>query len=129
MPFAPSSRRVSRATSVAMLTLFRLASDTCCGVAFPWSLSPELQAEELRLGDLAEHLGEPRLLQLESADRLAEHHPRLGVAHRLVVARHCRAHRSPRDAIARLREAQKRRLEPARLREQGVLGDAHVLQH
>src|SRR5438034_6573971 len=39
MPFAPSSRRVSRATSVAILTLFRLASDTCCGVTFPWSLS------------------------------------------------------------------------------------------
>src|SRR3989475_3032673 len=35
---------------------------------------PELQAEELRFGDLAEHLGESRLLQLESADRLAEHH-------------------------------------------------------
>src|SRR3989449_4172164 len=78
---------------------------------------PELQAEELCLGDLGEHLGEPRLLQLEAADRLAEHHPRLGVAHRLVVARHCRAHRSPRDAVARLRETQKRRLEPARLRE------------
>src|SRR3989442_1576734 len=90
---------------------------------------PQLQAEELCLGDLREHLGEPRLLQLEAADRLAEHHARLCVAQRLVVARHCRAHRSPRDAIARLREAQKRRLEPARLREQGVLGDAHVLQH
>src|SRR2546422_3847587 len=58
---------------------------------------PELQAEELCLGDLREHLGEPRLLQLEAADRLAEHHSRLGVAHRLVVARHCRAHRSPRS--------------------------------
>src|SRR5205807_3680904 len=40
---------------------------------------PELQAEELCLGDLGEHLGEPRLLQLEPADRLAVHHPRLGV--------------------------------------------------
>jgi len=47
-------------------------------VAFPLVLEPpELQAEELRLGDLAEHLGESRLLQLESADRFAEHHPGL----------------------------------------------------
>src|SRR2546425_190775 len=77
---------------------------------------PELQAEDLRLGDLGEHLGEPRLLQLKPADRLAEHHPVLGVAHRLVVARHRGADRSPRDAVARLGEAHERGLEPARLR-------------
>src|ERR1700728_333722 len=39
IPFAPSSRRASRAISVAMLTLLRLASDTCCGVNVPASLS------------------------------------------------------------------------------------------
>src|SRR5205807_1303230 len=33
----------------------------------------ELEAEQLRLGDFGEHLGEPRLLQLKAADRLAEH--------------------------------------------------------
>src|SRR5438477_308078 len=48
----------------------------------------ELQAQQLRLGDLGEHLGEAQLLQLEPTDRLAEHHATLGVADRLVVAGH-----------------------------------------
>src|SRR3989441_5146468 len=65
----------------------------------------ELQAAQLRLGDLGEHLGEPRLLQLEAPDRLPEHHAGLGIVYRLVVARHRRPHGSPRDAVAGLREA------------------------
>src|SRR5438093_5704234 len=72
---------------------------------------PQLQAEELRLGDLGQHLGEPRLLQLEAANRLAEHHPGLGVAHRLVVTRHGRADRPPGDAVPRLGEAHEGRLQ------------------
>ena len=39
IPFAPSSRRASRAISVATLTLLRLASDTCCGVIVPASFN------------------------------------------------------------------------------------------
>ena len=75
MPFAPSSRRASRAMSVAMLTLFRLASDTCCGVNVPGVLqAAEVQRHELRLHDLGEHVGQPLLLNLESADRPVEHH-------------------------------------------------------
>ena len=37
MPFAPSSRRASRAMSVATFTLLRFATDTCCGVNVPAS--------------------------------------------------------------------------------------------
>ena len=45
MPLAPSRRRASRATSHAMFTLFRLASDTCSGVMVPCVLEPaELEA-------------------------------------------------------------------------------------
>src|SRR2546426_4824379 len=38
-------------------------------------------------------------------------YPRLRVAHRFVVTRQRRAHRSPRDAVARLRETHERRSE------------------
>ena len=37
MPLAPSNLRASRAMSVAIETLFRFASDTCCGVKVPAS--------------------------------------------------------------------------------------------
>src|SRR5207249_1559395 len=71
----------------------------------------ELKAQELCLGDLGKHVGEPRLLQLEPADRLVEHHSGFCVAHRLVVARHRGADRAPGDAVAGLREAHEGRLE------------------
>ena len=66
MPFAPSRRLASRAMFVAMLTLLRLASDTCCGVILPRSLRrPRCSDTSCALHDLAHHLGETRLLQLE----------------------------------------------------------------
>src|SRR5213082_2990932 len=90
---------------------------------------PQLQAQELRLGDLGEHLREPRLLQLETADRLPEHQAVLGVAHRFVVTRHRGADRPPRDPVARLGEAHERGFEAAGLGQQRVLRDARVLEH
>src|SRR5207302_350001 len=81
---------------------------------------PQLQAQELRLGDLGEHLREPRLLQLETADRLPEHQAVLGVAHRFVVARHRGADRPPRDPVARLGEAHERGVAAAGLGQQPV---------
>jgi len=112
-----------------MLTLFRLASDTCCGVASIVFEPSELQAKDLRLGDLGEHLGEPLLLQLKtrrSACRTSPASWRSSPPRRSTPSRR---HRSPRYAVARLCEAHERGLEPARLRQQGVLGNAHVLQH
>jgi hypothetical protein len=89
----------------------------------------ELEAEELRLGDLGEHLGEPGLLDLRGGDRLAvELHALLGVAERLVVAGHGGADRAPGDPVAGLGEAHQRALEPAGLREERVVADPHVLQ-
>ena len=89
----------------------------------------ELEAQQLRLGDLRQHVGQPRLLQLEAADRVPEHHTVLGIAHRLVVARHRRTHGAPRDTVAGLRQAHERRLEAARFGQQRVLRETHVLQY
>ena len=96
----------------------------------PLVLEPaQLEAQQLRLGDLRQHLHEPGLLQLEATDGPVEHDPRLGVTHRFVVACHRGSDRPPGDAVARGRETHEGRLEPGRLRQQRLLGDAHVLKH
>ena len=89
----------------------------------------EVQRHELRLHDLGEHVGEAHLLNLESADRPVEHHALLRVLERFLEARHRRADRAPRDAVARLRETHQRTLEAARLRQDRVGRQVHVLKH
>ena len=63
-----------------------------------------------------------------AGDRLVEHDPAPGVAEGLVVAGHGRADRAPGDAVAGLGQAHQRALEPARLRQNGVLRQVHVLE-
>ena len=75
-----------------------------------------METEELALHDLREHVRQPRLLNLESTDRLPEHHAIARVRERFLVARHRRPDRSPRDAVARLRQAHERTLDASRLR-------------
>jgi hypothetical protein len=71
-----------------MCTLLRLASDTCAGVIFLASLSlPEAPRDELRLGDLREHVGELRLHELVARDGPRELLAVLGVVDGALEAR------------------------------------------
>ena len=80
----------------------------------PRSLSrPELERQQLGLGDLGQHVGQTDLLDLSLTNGPSEHDPVLGVLQRLVVAGHRGPDRAPRDAVARLRQAAQRTLEPA----------------
>src|SRR5215467_4700278 len=70
--------------------------------------SAELQAQELRLGDLGDHPDELLLHELERRDRLAELDALLRVLERPIVAAHRGADGAPRDAVARLVETAQR---------------------
>ena len=89
----------------------------------------EVERQELALDDLGEHVGQAHLLDLEAADRLAEHHARLRVRECFLVAGDGCAHGAPRDAIARLRQAHQRALEAGRARQDRIGGQVHVAQH
>ena len=115
MPLAPSRRRASRAMSVAMLTLFRLAERHLLRRHRAGVLeAAEVQRHELRLHDLGQHVRQPHLLNLDPPIGLSNMTRFFGVAERLLVAGHRRADRAPRDAVARLREAHERALDAAR---------------
>src|ERR1041384_6467252 len=100
MPAAPRMSRAWRAASRALRTVFIFAL-----------APPELQAQELGLGDLGDHLDELLLDELERPDGLAELDGRLRVLEAPVVAAHRRPDRPPRDAVARLGQAGERALQ------------------
>src|SRR5215831_13639059 len=76
----------------------------------------ELQAQELRLGDLGDHPDELLLDELERGDRLAELDPLLRVLERPVVAAHRGPDGAPRDAVTRLVQAAQRAAQPLHVR-------------
>src|SRR5512143_2919639 len=88
----------------------------------------ELEAEELRLRDFAQHVDKLLLRDLERGDRLAELYARLGILKRRFVAGHRRADAAPGDAVARLVQAHERRLEAFGLREDVFLRNRTVLE-
>src|SRR5882672_5014580 len=91
--------------------------------------SPEMNAEKLALYELGQHLSQSLLLQLESRDRLSEHHSVAGISERFLIARLRRSHRAPRDAITSLGQAHERALDAARLWEQRRSRHSHILYH
>ena len=88
----------------------------------------ELDAQKLALGDVGQHVGESDLLDLLSADRLAEHQALLRVTPGFVEAGHSGADRAERDPETRLGETLERALQPAGLRQEGAVGQADILQ-
>ncbi len=88
----------------------------------------DLQRQQLRLGDLADHPHQLLLHELVRGDRLiAELLAELRVLQRAVVAGHGRANRAPGNAVARLVQAAQRRLQSAGLGQQVFGGDADIL--
>src|SRR4051812_12961931 len=88
-----------------------------------------MQAEKLTLHDLRKHLREPCLLELESRNRLSEHHSVARVGNRFLVTGQCRAERTPGNSISRLRQAHQRTLDSARLGEKRGRRDFDVLEN
>ena len=89
----------------------------------------DLQHEQLRLGDFADHPRKLVLHELMRRDGLVA--PLLAqqrVLQCAVVARHRGAERSPGDAIAGLIQAHQRRLQAAAFRQQIRFWDVHILQ-
>ena len=91
--------------------------------------SPDLQGQQLRLGDLRDHVRELLLHQLVRSDGppvelLAQD----GISARRLVAIHGRADHAPADAVASLREAGERRAQPLRLRKQRAFRHAAVVE-
>ena len=85
-----------------------------------------MQRDELRLREFGEHVGQSHLLDLKSTDRLVEHHAGFRVGHRFFKTRHRGAKHAPRDAVARLREAHERALEPLRFGENRISRHVHI---
>src|SRR5262245_48714450 len=77
----------------------------------------ELQAEQLGFCDLGQHLNQFLLRQLVSGNGLCELDPLFGVIERAFIARYGRAHRAPRDPVARLRQAHQRAFQPFAFRQ------------
>ena len=99
-------------------TLFRLASDTCCGVNVPASLRRPRCSDTSCAFTISVSMSAKRScwswkppIGRSNMTRFFEYDERF------LEARHRRAERAPRDAVARLRQAHERTLEPARLRQ------------
>src|SRR3984957_789468 len=88
-----------------------------------------LQHEQLRLGNFADHPGELVLYQLVRGDGLvAPLFAQQCILQRAVIACHRRAQRTPRNAVTRLVQAHQRRLQPATLRQKIRFRNVNILQ-
>ena len=89
--------------------------------------SPQLYTQELRFGDLGEHLGKARLLDLEPADGAVKHDALRRVRACLLEASHGCPNASPRNPVPCLVQAHDRTPETTTSGEDMVFGDPHIL--
>ena len=129
MPFAPRIVARHARDLERQSTLFRFAIETCAGVDPPVVLQPtELQASSCAL---------VISVTMSASFSCTSWNPAIGSSNcvrpsaysqRRVVARHRRADRAPRDAVARLVQAHQRRLQAAASGQEVLFGDVAVVE-